>query len=87
MPYHGGTNVKRLRVGVLDARALDVRVEVRHVDEHRAALVARFRDGAGELFLAGCGGHGHDLTRLHVGAVDGQLGQGIEAVVHVGRRS
>ena len=35
--------LERLRVGVLDPRALDERVEVRDVDEERAALVRRRR--------------------------------------------
>ena len=48
--------VERLRIGVLDPRALDVRVEVADVDELRAAVVGRGGDRARELLLAELGG-------------------------------
>ena len=44
--------VERLRIGVLDARALQVRVEVDDVDELRAAAVRRGGDGTCQFLLA-----------------------------------
>ena len=62
--------------------ALDVRIEVRDVDEERPARVGGLGDGAGELLLADRRADRDDLTRLDVRAVDGELGEGVEAVVH-----
>ncbi len=62
---------------MLDSRALDVRVEVRDVDELRAALVGSRCDRADERRVLELARDGHDLARLDVGAVHGELCQGV----------
>ena len=54
-PYHEGTNDERVRVGVLDPRALDERVEVVDVDELRAAVVRRGGERPRQILLAELG--------------------------------
>ncbi len=77
-----------LRIGVLDARSLDERIEVADVDEARAATVGSRRDGASELLLADRRADSEDLARLDVRAVDCELAEGHVARVRVhGRRS
>ena len=78
---------ERVRVGVLEPRAFYERIEVRDIDEERALPIGGRRDRAGELFLADGGAHGEDLAGLEVRPVDGELRQGLEAVVHAGDRS
>ena len=70
---------------MLDARALDPRVEAGDVDEaaRRARYAAR-RDRARERLLARLAADRDDLVGLHVGAeADEQLGEALGvAVVH-----
>ena len=65
-----------------DPRALHPGIEVGDVDEERTALVRRRRHGARQLFLPEVRGDGDDLPFLHVRAVDRQLGECLEALVH-----
>ena len=78
----GRNEPERLGVGVLDPRALDVRIEVLDVDEDRAGLVGRLGDRTRELLLADGRADGHDLARLHVDSAHGEVGEGVEAGVH-----
>src|SRR5262249_460382 len=73
---------QRLRGGESYARALHVRVEVRAVDDQGGAPVRGVGDRTGELLLAGGCTDGRDLPGLDVGAVDREVGEGVEAVVH-----
>ncbi len=70
-----GNEVERLRVGVLDAHALHVRIEVRDVDELGAALVGRLGGRTRLLLEADLGRDQHDLAFLHVRPVDRELGE------------
>ena len=74
--------LERLRVGVLDARALHIRVEVVDVDEFRAAVVGGGGDRPRQLLVPELGLDEHDLPRLHVGAVRGEGREACPAVVH-----
>src|SRR5436305_7752872 len=77
-----GNEAERVRVGALDTHALHVRIEVRDVDELRAALIGR-RGGRTRLLLeADLGPDQHDLAFLHVRPVDGQLGEAGESAGH-----
>ena len=84
LPVPLGDEVERRRVGVLDPRALDVRVEPADVDELRAAPVRGRGERAHEVLLARLAADGHDLAGLHVGAeADDEVGEAREGrVVH-----
>src|SRR5919197_1504383 len=82
-----GNEAERVRVGVLDTHALQVRIEVRDVDELGAALVGRLSGCARLLLESDLGPDQHDLAFLHVRTVDGELGEASEAAGHeVGAR-
>jgi hypothetical protein len=69
-----GNEVERVRVGALDAHALQVRIEVRNVDELGAAVVRRLSGRTRLLLEADLGLDQHDLAFLHVRSVHGELG-------------
>src|SRR5262249_5959530 len=79
--------LERLGVGMEDPLALQPGVEVRGVDELRAARVGGRCDGPDELFLPELGRDPDDLAGLDVRAVDGELGENLEPLVRHGRRS
>jgi len=62
----GWDRPERRRVGVLEPRPLDARVEVPRVDEERAALVRCRRDCPHQRGSARLGDDPDDLARLHV---------------------
>ena len=76
----GGHEVERVLVGVLDARALDVQVEVRDVDELRARAGRRWRRARGSRSsLPISAPIGDDLAGLDVGGeADGEVGEALE---------
>ena len=67
---------------MLDPRALEQGIEVRDVDEQRAAVVGRGRRRAGEILLSELPGDEHDLTGLHVRAVHRELREPSETIIH-----
>jgi hypothetical protein len=74
----GRDEAEGLLAGVLDAGALDPRVEPRDVHEARPVTVGARRDRARVGLLAGLAGDRDDLVRLHVGAeADEQLGEAL----------
>ena len=79
-----GDEVEVLLARVLDAHALDPRVEVLDVDELGAAAVCALRDRPDQVLLAGLAGDGDDLARLHVGSeADDDVGEAAKrGVVH-----
>ena len=74
--------VERVGIGVLDARPLDVRVEVVDVDELRAAAVAGGGDRARDVLVADLAGDHQHLPRLHVRAVHGELREPFQTIGH-----
>ena len=74
--------VERVGIRMLDAGALDPGVEVADVDEFRAAVVGRCGDCTRQLLLAELGGDQHDLARLDVRAVNGEIGETCPAITH-----
>jgi hypothetical protein len=79
-----GDEVEVLLARVLDASALDPRVEPLDVDELRAAAVGALRDRPDHVLLAGLTGDGDHLAGLHVGAeADDDVGEATErGVIH-----
>jgi hypothetical protein len=79
-----GDEVEVLLARELDARALDPRVEVLHVDEFGPAPVGARRDRPDEVLLAGLAGDGDDLAGLHVGSeADDDVGEAAKrGVIH-----
>ena len=79
-----GDEVEVLLARVLDAGALDPRVEPLHVDELGAAAVRALRDRPDEVLLAGLAGDGDDLAGLHVGSeADDDVGEAAKrGVIH-----
>jgi hypothetical protein len=83
-------------VGVEDPRALDVHVEVLHVDELGPVLVGARRQGTHHRLLAQLRPDRHDLPPLHVGGetdrqirepLQGDLVEGdVRARAHSGQR-
>ena len=72
--------VERVLVGVEDAGALDVQVELRHVDVLRARAIRGGGDRARQLELARLGGDRDDLPALHVGGeAHDELGEAVAA--------
>ena len=77
-----GHEAERVRICVLDARALDPRIEVVDIDELRTPIVGRCRDCARELLVTELGGDQHDLAGLDIRPEHSELGEAAPAITH-----